>query len=639
MLKFMRRNASATWIQGLFLAIVAVFMLWGVGVGVRGDKTQVAAEVNGATIGVNDFERAYRNLERAYQEIYKDRFDANLMQALNLRGRAMDQLIQVKLLAQAAENLGLEVTDTELRNEIATTPGFQRDGVFNRDVYVRVLASNKLSPSQYELSEREQLLVRKMQDLITGGIHVTDAEVHDRYNFDNEKVSLRYVALTGDMFLDQVQVDDAAVAAHYNDHKDDFREPERVKIDYAQYTGAKFADGVQIAAPDVEAYYQGHQDEFTKQEEVHARHILFRSSPSASAEDKAKVKAKADGVLAKAKAGEDFAKLAQESSEDTSNAPQGGDLGFFPRGRMVPEFEQAAFALEPGKVSDLVQTNFGWHIIKVDEKHPGGVEPLDQVRTKIEATLRNERARNLAQAKANDAQGKVSGGATLAAATAADGVEIKTSPAVGTGESIPGFDHSDLLIDAALKTEVNKVGSVLDAGSSFVVFTVTEKIPSTVPALDAIKDKVSSAARKLKAADLAKAKAAVLLEQLKASKDLDALATANSLKVEETDGMPRAGAYIPGLGGNADLKKDAFALTKEAPVGKQVYDVTGRQVLVVLKDRIAPDAADFDKKKEGLLTQLEGRRRTEALTAYVEDLKKKARIHMGPAFETQTAAG
>lgn len=640
MLKFMRRNASGRWVQVIFTLIILIFIFWGVGYGISGNPEQVVATVNGDKILVVDYERAYRNMERAYRDIFKDHFDDNLVKSLNLRGRTVEQLIRAKLLRQEAEKLGLLVTDEELRTSIASEAAFQRDGRFDRDLYIRVLASpgNKFAPSEFEELQREEMLVGKLQDLILGGVQVTDTEARQHFDFDNEKVVLRYLALTADNFLDQVQVSDADVQAYYDAHKDEFTEPDRVRVEYAFYGFESFNEGSQPSAQEVEDYYKANTADFEQPEQVHARHILFRLAPDASAEDKEKVKQKAAAVLAQAKGGADFAELAKQNSEDSS-ASQGGDLGLFPRGRMVPAFEQAAFALEPGQVSELVETNFGIHIIKVETKQAAGPEPLDQVRPRISSQLQRERASAKANEKAQAAQARVTGGEALATVAKADGIDSKTSSPVGAGETIPGFDHSGPVVDAALKIDVNQVGALLATSDGFVVFRVVEKIPSHVAELAQITDKVRDAARRAKATEIAKEKAKELFEQLKSSRNIEAVATAGNGKVEETAPFARAGAFIPGLGAAPDLTKDAFKLTTEAPVAPQVYAIGNKQVLAVLKERVPADEAEFTQKKDGLVTQITGQRRTDTINSFVGELRKKAKIEMGPSFTDIAVVG
>jgi len=426
-LKFIRRNAAAMWVKMMFLAIVLVFIIgFGIGGYLGGaDTVPFAAKVNGQRIEPADAERAYESMLRLYQNLYKENFRPEMAETLDLRGKALDQLIRMTLLRQEAERIGLRVSDNAVRDQIATNQAFQDDGRFDRDLYVRVLRSNRVMPAEFEASTREQLLASRLQDLITDGVRVGEAEVRERYLFDNEAVNLLFVKFDAPQFMDQVQVSDAQLQAYYDAHQDAFREPERVRIEYVQYVPDKYVDAVSATDDEIQRYYAAHEADFASPEQVRARHILLKVAPDTSDDLKAEVRKKAEELLARARAGEDFAALAKQYSEDPGSAPQGGDLGAFARGRMVQPFEDAAFALASGQISDVVESPFGFHVIKVEGKDEPRTRPLDEVRGEIASTLKHQKARESAQADAAADQAKIAGGEALAAVAKARGIEVE----------------------------------------------------------------------------------------------------------------------------------------------------------------------------------------------------------------------
>ena len=266
MLKFIRRNAEATWVKLMFVAIVVVFIFWGMGGMVGGQKAQVVARVNKDVIEPGDFNRVYNNILRMYQELYKDNFKPELVKGLDVKGKAVDELIRVTLMRQEAERLGLTVSPIELRDAIAALSVFQQDGHFNRDLYVRALRANNLTPGEFEDSEREELLVNKLQDLVLAGVHVSEAQVHDRYRFDNEKVNLRCVKLDGTAFMADVTVTDDEVQKYFSQHQEDFREPDRVRLEFVLYPLDTFAAKAEASDAEVQAYYDEHRVQYTKPE-------------------------------------------------------------------------------------------------------------------------------------------------------------------------------------------------------------------------------------------------------------------------------------------------------------------------------------------------------------------------------------
>jgi peptidyl-prolyl cis-trans isomerase D len=640
-LKFIRRNAEAAWVKFMFLAIVIVFIFWGMGGIVGGDRAQFVVRVNQDAIPPAEFTRAYNNLLRLYQSVYKDNFKPEMVKSLDLKDRAVDELIRANLMRQEAQRLGLAVDDTEVRNAIAELPAFQEDGRFNKQLYLRVLRANRISPGEFEDSQQEQLLVKKLQDLIMAGVHVSEAEVLDRYRIDNEKVNLRFIRLDAASFMPEVQLTDQDVQAYYDKNRETFREPDRVRIEYVLYTPDKFAGEAQVSDAEVQQYYDEHIAEYEKPEQVQARHILFRYPPKATAEDKARVRAHAEEVLAKVKAGEDFAALAKQYSDDSS-AAQGGDLGTFTRGKMVPSFERAAFALAPGETSDLVESPFGLHIIKVESKEAARTQPLDEVRTQIVDKLKQQKARELARTRAEADRAKVAGGEALANVAQAAGLSVETPAPFAQTDVIAGLGRSPALSAAAFAAAAGEVGPVVDAPNGPIVFRVAEKLAAHVPDLSAIRDRVETAVRNERAQTLAKSAADTMLSELQKTPDIDAVAKAHSAelhnaKVEETGGFLRQAASIPNLGVAPELEKAAFQLTPEKPVAPAVYNVAGSSVVAVLKERIPADEEKFKSEKDSLVKQAEDRRKSQVMEQFLNYLKAHAAIQINDEYLASVA--
>jgi peptidyl-prolyl cis-trans isomerase D len=627
-LKVIRRNASAAWVKVMFVAIVVVFVFWGIGSVVGGQKAQVVARINDQMIDPTEFYRTYNNLARMYADIYKDKLQPEMLQNLNLKSQAMDQLVRAELMRQEALRLGLRVSDAELEQSISTVPTFQQNGRFDKDVYLRTLRANNFTPGEFEEAQRDELLARKLQELVASGVQVSEAEVRDRYRFDNEKVDLNFIKLDAASFVPEVKLTDAEVQAYYDAHRDKFREPDRVRIESVEYTPDHFTDKVDVTDEAVQQYYTDHQTTYTKPEQVHARHILLKVPPDTAPELKEQVRKKAEDILKKVRAGEDFATLAQTYSEDSS-AAQGGDLGTFPRGKMVPAFEAAAFALPPGATSEIVETPFGFHIIKVESKEEARTQPLDEVRAQVIATLKQEKARDVARAHANDAHTKAEGGAPLASIAQEDGLSVATPAAFSEAEGTASVGRP--LASAALTVDPGALGPVVDTPQGFYVFRVVEKIAAHIPPLAEIRARVETAARTERAEALAKSKADALLPEVQKS-GLDAVATAEKLTVQTTGPFTRAGSYIPNIGSVPELKNEAFKLTPEKPVAPAVYSAAGSSVLAALKERIPATDDAFGAQKEQLTKAAEDRRKQQVLEEFVNYLKAHAAVDISEDF-------
>jgi len=632
-LKFIRKNAGALWVKLIFGTIAVVFVFWGVAGSVaNGSKQDVVVKINEDEIESLKFVRAHDNLFRLYESIYKDNFKPELARMLDLKGKTVDQLVRVSLLRQEAERLGLHASDAEVRNAIAAMKGFQNEmGAFDKELYLRVLRANRLTAGEFEDSEREEILVNKLQDVITAGIHVSETEALDQYKFENEKVSLRFLKVEPSAFVDQVAITDADVQSHFDANQEEFRETEKARVEFVHYSVAAYTAKAEVSDADLQKYYDDHKSDFEKPEQVQARHILLKLDESADDEQKAAVRKQAEELLAKAKAGDDFAELATANSQDEGSAPKGGDLGSFGRGMMVPPFEEAAFALAPGQISDIVESAFGLHIIKVEGKTEARTQSLDEVRADILARLRGEKARELAQAQANGDHAKAAEGQALGELAQAAGLELSAPEPFAQSDMIPGVGRGPLL-NAVFAAEGGKVGPVVDTPTGFYVFAVKEKIAPRVPALTEIRDRVEKSLREKKSQELAKTKAAEALVELQKSGDLDAVAASLKLTADETSEFPRQGTYIAKIGSSPELKSAAFTLTTEQRVAPAVYDVSGTSVLAVLKERVAADEAKFQEEKADLIRQAADRRKGQALEEFVNYLKARAKVEVNQEY-------
>jgi len=621
-LNAMRKSADSPVLKILFVAIVLVFMFWGVG-SMRASRMEVAAHVNEEVVTRRQFDDAYKRLSAMYQNAGQQAPPADY-----LRSQTIDQLIDAELLVQEANRLGLTVDEDELREAIAAAPDFQNSGRFDKELYLRVLQSNGFKPSDFEELQRRRLMASKVQELVRSGVQVTDQELKDRFRYDNERLNLRFVRVPAAPLQSSVTITDEDVQKYFAENQEQYREPERVRIKLVEFRPDDIAKQITPTDAEVQAYYDAHIEEYRRGDEVHARHILFTVAHDAPPADKAAARKKAEEVLAKAKAGEDFIELAKTYSQDTTSV-SGGDLGRFGRGVMTPAFEQAAFGLEPGQISDIVETPFGLHIIKLEEKLPAHTQSLDEVRQTIVMALQLQQARRVALKKAEEAHDQLLDGKDLAQVAADNGLQVKTPPPFGRNESIRDLGMRPELAKEAFATEAGEIGEIVTEPDSYSLIAVEERIPSTIPDLAAVRSRVEADLRRKRASEAAKQRAEALLATLKAQPDLDALAKQEGLTVEESTQIGRFGPYLPNLGNAQDLKDAAFRLTPEGPVAPAVYDVGGDAVLVVLGSKVPADENRFDSEKAALRDRIAQRAETTAVRHFIDQLKAKADIRLG----------
>jgi peptidyl-prolyl cis-trans isomerase D len=624
----MRKSADSAVLKILFVAIVLVFMFWGVGT-MRGTrvgagKMEAAARVNDALISNHDFDDAYQRIAASYQNM------GSPPPADFMRRQALDQLIDLELLNQEAQRLGLSVDEDELRDAIAAAPVFQNGGHFDKELYLQLLQQERLKPSDFEEMQRRQMVATKVQQLVRSGVHISDQEVKDRYGYENERINLRFIRVPAAQFADQVSISDEDLQKYFADNQETYRAPERIRIKLLEFRPQDFAAQVTPSDADVQAYYDAHADDYRRPEEVRARHILFKVAPNASDADKAAARTQAADVLAKAKGGADFAELAKQYSQD-STASNGGDLGRFGHGVMTPAFESAAFALQPGQISDVVETPFGFHIIKLEEKFPEHVEPVESARPAIVSALQLQEARRIALKKVEDAHEQLLDGKVIAQVAADAGLNLQSPPPFGRNEPIAGLGPRPELVKEAFNTDAGEVGEIVTAPSGYTVFAVEEHVPTAIPDLATERSKVEADLRKQRASQAAKKHAEELLAKLKEKPDLDALAQQENLKVEESAQVGRFGAYVPNLGNAQELKDAAFRLTPEAPVAPGVYDAGGDSIIAVFALKVPADEARFDTEKAALKERLQQRAEANAVEHFLDELKTKARIEYGHA--------
>jgi peptidyl-prolyl cis-trans isomerase D len=635
MLGFMRKHARSSFIKIVFWMLIAVFVFWGVGVMVAGgDKVNVAAMVDGEPISAQAYSRAHERMERVYRELYRENMSPQILAQLNLGQRALDDLVTEMLLKREAGRLGLQVTDDEVRDSILEIPNFQDGSRFDRTRYLNALRASRITPAEFEESQREALLVSKLEGLLTDGLTASDREVRDIYALENEKVNVTFVKVPFSQFKDAATVSDNEVADYYEKNRERFRKPATVTIAYVPYTPEHFGEQVPVDDRAIQDYYEAHQADYEQPERLHLQHILFTVPPDADDAKKAEIKAKAEALLPQARSGgkAEFAELAKKNSEDQLSVENGGDLGTVAKGALETPLDEAAFALNVGDVSEPVTSSRGIHLIRLEEKVPGGTKPLAEVRDEIKKALQARGADDAArEALAADLE-KARTGASLEDLASAHGLTVTTTDAMAHGQQIRGVKGSSSLVNSALVAEKDSVDQVMDPEPPYYLFKVTDKAESTIPPLDDVRPAITETLKSQKTKEAARAAAEELLTSARTAATADALIEAAKGKgyaVDETGPFTRNEA-VPKLA-PAPIKDEVFALTTTAPLGTKPFLATDAAVVVALKERIPSDeTALTDEKKQALRDQAVARKRQDVLDAYRNTLRERADITVNP---------
>ena len=598
----------------------------------RSDPSRdVAARVNGDPISFAAYQSVYSNLYSLYQSIYQGAFDANLERQLNLPRQALQQLIEEQLLVQTAKSLNLRVSTQELVNSIAAYDAFQINGQFNRDRYVEVLSYQRMSPEQFEESQRRELLTQKVREHLQQNVTVSQEDVVTFFHRENDKINLDFVWLTGALVESKVEVTDKALADFFEANREAFRIPERVSLRYLLFDPSRYeADLHTFSEADMDRYYRRNLELFEVEEQVKAAHILLRIDENSDPDTINRRRELAQNIHQQLRDGADFSQLAKLHSDDTASAADGGDLGYFGRGMMDGDFESAAFALRPGQMSNVVQSPFGFHIIKVTDYIAPGFKPLVEVIDMVKAGLIIEGARQLAYEKAMDAFNVNRRTADLDAAARENNLGIKETGFFAIDEPINGLGRVSEITNAAFALQPGELARPINTTNGVLLITLKDQQASRLPELDEVKSAAESAYREEQAQTLAFELAEQLLEHARDQQNLAAAASQLDLRIDNTGDFSRSfGYFIPQIGSSQELADAAFELSEADPILDRIFTFGNRYLVAALKQA---NRADFSTLDDTAIIQLRERllleMKEQAVSDTLDELYQQARIEI-----------
>jgi peptidyl-prolyl cis-trans isomerase D len=631
MLDRMRRHKGwLKWSLGIVAVAMAVFLIPTDFLGPTSTATvgaapnETIAEVDGREITAGEFQQRYFSQIQAYRNQFGGTINDSLLRQLGIDQQILTQMIDEHVALIEAERHGITVSDDELAQQILSIPGLQENGRFiGEERYQQLLQAQNppMTTSQFEESLRRSMIVDKLRAALTDWVAVSDAEVESVYRERNEKVKLQIVALTADRFRSQVMVTDADVTAYYDSRKAEYRVGEQRRIKYLLLDRDQARQKVAVPPSDIQRYYNDNIQQYQTPEQVRARHILLNTG----GKDEAAVRKQAEGLLAQIKGGADFAALAQKVSEDEGSKTTGGDLGFFGRGRMVPEFENAAFSMEPGQVSDLVKSQFGFHIIKVEEKRAAATQTLDEVRPQIQQTLTMQIADQQITDRARQLEERLEQPADLDTVAGELGVMVQESGFFQREDPVPGLGAAPQVSDEAFRLNDGDVSDALTSPRGPVFITVTEKKDPYVPPLDEVRDRVREDLIRTRATELSRQRASSIAAALKSADDFAAAAKAQGFEAKDSELVARE-APLPDIGVSPEVDRQAFMLAAGAvsdPI--QTNDATVI-VKVVERDEVTPE--EFRIAREAFRAELLNERRGRFFSAYMSKVKERIEIEV-----------
>jgi peptidyl-prolyl cis-trans isomerase D len=619
----MRKHAGSWLIKVLLGGIAITFIFWG-GYQATSRRSGRVASVNGETIAVEEYRITYKRLIEQVQQRFGNNLDEEMVKSLQLPKQAINQLVDQMLMRQAATELDLRVSDEDLSRSIKSISAFQTAGVFDPRLYKLVLDRNNLSPESFEVSQRDSLLVEKLNNIITGSVKVSDDEAVEWYNWNNATVDLEFVVFEPDRYPDMA-VTEEEIQQYFEGAKDSYKTEPQLKVRYLNFEPRNYVAKVEIPEVEISEYYEEHPAEFQNPKTVEARHILIKVGQDAAGEEAAKAKEKIEDVLKKAREGQDFAELAKQYSEGPSK-DKGGYLGSFKREAMVKPFTDKAFSMQAGEVSDPVRTRFGWHIIKVEKVNEATVSTLADAKDQIRKKLTDEYARQLAYDGAEFIFDATFEGDKLESVATENQLVVHTTDfSSSRGGPAKGIQNKEAFAKAAFELPEGEISEIQDFGDGYYLMEIIEKRPALIPELAVVEGKVRADLIKEKKGEKAYMDAEALLAALKGGADMATASKEFDLKAQST-GLFKRNDSIPNIGFERGISSAAFELSAQNNLPQEVIDGPKGYYVIKFKQRKAPPVVDFDKEKESILSRLLQQKRFKTFQAWLEQKKKSSEI-------------
>ncbi|RMH52368.1 MAG: peptidyl-prolyl cis-trans isomerase [Zetaproteobacteria bacterium] len=628
------RNAARSWLAKLILGGIAFsFALWGIGDYFLGSRVETVAEVDGKPITDSEFAAAYQRQIESYRNVLGKRFSRELLERFHVKDDTLQTLINRRIMLAEADRLRLVAPRAVLVARIQATPAFRNDKGFDPARYRALLRMmGYANPRDFEDEERLNMMVDALQQAVMRSATVSERDLRDRFEQEYERRVLEALIVDPERMKKGIEPKQAELRRYYDAHKEEFRSPRKVALAVVVIDPAQYVDAQKVRDQEIADYYRAHEEEFRIEEQRRARHILIKVAENAPDAQVAAARKRIEAIRERLKKGEKFADLAREASEDSGSAKQGGDLGFFGRGAMVPAFEKAVFALKKGEVSDIVRSRFGFHLIKVTDVRPARRQGLDEVKEKILRTLKRSKAADAAYRLSQELDDALGREGNLADAARAVDLPIKRIGPISREEAaeVKLLADNPELRKRAFRAKPDDAVEVteLDDGR-YVALAVTRIVPPAVEPFDRVVERVRAALID----ETSRKKARELADKVRAQAadgtSIDQLAKAFHLtkarsKPVRRNGMGESADWITGA-----VLKAAFA----APAGRWLdgsYATPAGFAVVRVASVIAPDDKLFDDKREALRSELAKSKGAVRFARWMSSVRKRHDIEIHP---------
>jgi peptidyl-prolyl cis-trans isomerase D len=633
MIRFLQESGKATKyvLGGLLLIICASMVITLIPGGLGGEVfggapgKGIVAKVDGGDISTDEVRQTARQM---LQQQMPQGNTANMSMLLPFFAqRAAEQLITRQALIGEAHRMGLRATAEEIKDELQHgrySATFFPGGTFiGQTEYEDMLQRANLTPTKFEEAVGNDLVLTKLQALISGSTSVSDSDIHEQFIKQNTKVKFEYAVLKQDDIKKGLHPTDAELMAFYDSHKASYANsiPEKRKVKYALIDINKSEASVQVTQDDLRSYYDQHREQYRVPEQVKVSHILIKTplpGPDGKVDEKgaAEAQRRAEDLLKQIKSGANFEELAKKYSEDPGSAKQGGSLGWIGKGQTVPEFEKTAYSLPKGQISGVIKSSYGFHIIRVDDKQDAHVKTLDEVKDTIEPIIKHQKAQQLAQEKADDLL-KQARSQTLDAAAAAQGVPVITTDFFSRKDMLPGLGPAQQFMDAVFTEEEKSAPDMAPASQGIAVFQLLAVKPPSTPTFQEIRSKVEDEFKNERSGALLSQKVQELSDRAKAEHDLKKAAKELGASVKTSDLVAPDG-QVPDIGSMSGQASVAFNM-KQGEISGPINNGSDASVLQLLEIQ-QPSESDYASKRDQIRDSIVQQKQQERFGLFVSSL-------------------
>jgi peptidyl-prolyl cis-trans isomerase D len=573
--------------------------------------------------------------QMARQQIQQNHYPDNPMIEGLLEQRAGQQLVQQKILLIEADKLGIRATDDDVRQYLRTGPSgqvlFPNGQFIGADVYARLIADRfNISVKDFEEQVKQDIIVRRLQALITSGVTVGDQEIRDTYRKGNIKIKFDYAVIASDELRKTINPSDGELQGFFQKNAARYGSavPEERKIAYFAFTPNELPGGApKPSQQEIKQYYDAHQSEYSVPEQARSRHILIKVAVSADAKTDAAAKAKAEALANQIQGGANFADLAKKNSDDPGSKDSGGELGFTQRGRMVPAFDNAIFTQKIGETK-IVKTQFCYHIIQVEERQTAHTQQLNELLPTIQATLVRQKAAAAEEnyARALTVEATKNG---LEKTAAAHHLQLVTTPLLNSQGVISSLPDGSAIMTKAFQAKQGDQAQYASTGEGFAIFQVAAIAPAHTPNFADFKSHILEDFRDEHLPALLGQKTKDLADKAHSMNDLAKAAKAVGATVKTSDLVGLSG-QVPDFGQVGQVAPQLFDLAPGSISGAINAQRTG--VVVKLLDKQEPSADEISKNFDQTRDQILAERRNEAFSVFMSgvlgDYKKHNRIKL-----------